>query len=120
MRIRRGQAAFRKTLLSRYGATCAFSGPCPAEALDAAHLYSYSKTGEHSVQGGLFIRLDLHRLFDLGLLVVQPVTHRLDVQASLLNYPEYAKVAGQLPSIRLSGGQLRWLLLHWKQHRAGV
>jgi hypothetical protein len=40
-----GQGAFRKELLSKYGANCAISGPAPEKAIHACHLYSYSDVG---------------------------------------------------------------------------
>lgn len=72
MRVRVGQAEFRLRLLARYGNVCAFSGPSPTAALEAAHLYSYAAEGRHHDDGGFLLRRDLHRLFDLGLLAVEP------------------------------------------------
>jgi predicted RNA-binding Zn-ribbon protein involved in translation (DUF1610 family) len=45
VRVRRGQRAFRQTLLGHYGDVCAFTGPAPRDALEAAHLYSYAAAG---------------------------------------------------------------------------
>jgi ribosomal protein S27AE len=70
--VRVGQPAFRAELVRKYGSICAFSGPAPAEALEAGHLYSYAEIGRHDIEGGLLLRRDLHRLFDQGLLAVTP------------------------------------------------
>lgn len=63
VRVRVGQAAFRTRLLKLYGPVCAMTGPGPLSALEAAHLYSYAREGEHYERGGLLLRRDLHRLF---------------------------------------------------------
>ena len=75
-RVRIGQAAFRKQLLDQFGEVCALTGPCPAEVLEAGHLYSYSKLGRHHKHGGLLLRRDVHALFDRGRLAVDPRHHR--------------------------------------------
>ena len=59
-RVRLGQRAFRKNLLSRFGPNCALTGSSPIQALDAAHLYSYAKVGKHHSDGGVLLRKDLH------------------------------------------------------------
>jgi putative restriction endonuclease len=40
--------------------------------LDAAHIRPYNQGGEHRIDNGLFLRSDLHRLFDLGYVTVTP------------------------------------------------
>lgn len=68
--MRIGQPAFRAELARKYGPIGAFSGPAPAEAREACHLYSYAEIGHHDIEGGLLLRRDLHRLFDQGPLTV--------------------------------------------------
>lgn len=81
-KVRIGQPAFRAHLVRQYGPVCAFSGVCHMEALDAAHLYSYAKTGKHYKEAGLLLRKDLHRLFDKGLITVRD-NLRLDLHPDL-------------------------------------
>jgi HNH endonuclease len=69
---RRGQAEFRRELLRAYRSRCAISG-CPVEdVLEAAHIKAYR--GEHTnhVTNGLLLRADLHVLFDLYLIAIEP------------------------------------------------
>lgn len=40
--------------------------------LQAAHIRPYSMEGPHAVPNGLFLRSDLHTLFDTGYLTVRP------------------------------------------------
>ncbi|MER0244180.1 HNH endonuclease [Streptomyces sp. HSW2009] len=117
VRVRKGQASFRKQLLDTYGENCAFTGPLPASVLEAAHLYSFAKSGDHN-GGGLLLRRDLHRLFDLGGIAVNPATSALDVVASLHNYPTYADLHQKpLTVTSLTSKQQKWLRRHWEMHR---
>jgi hypothetical protein len=115
--VRLGQAAFRKRLLDEHGQRCAFSGPTPAAALEAAHLYSYAESGEHHEYGGLLLRRDLHRLFDLGCIAVNPDTATLDVSDEVRGFPVYALLADQPLTIDLHPQQRVWLGAHWDIHR---
>jgi predicted RNA-binding Zn-ribbon protein involved in translation (DUF1610 family) len=119
VRVRIGQGSFRRDLLATAGAVCVFTGPTPAVALEAAHLYSYARVGEHREHGGLLMRRDLHRLFDLGFIAVDPRTLTIDVAPSLAMYPAYAALKGRSLSVTLRGQQVAWLQEHWEEHRAG-
>jgi putative restriction endonuclease len=41
-------------------------------ALEAAHIKPFAEVKAHDVRNGLLLRSDLHRLFDLGYVSVQP------------------------------------------------
>ncbi|MFD8071892.1 HNH endonuclease [Streptomyces sp. NPDC059718] len=117
VRVRKGQASFRKQLLDAYGEQCVFSGPTPAVVLEAAHLYSYAATGDHN-GGGFLLRRDLHRLFDHGLIAVNPKTLLLDVAEDLKAYPLYKALHGQrLLVAKVTPKQGKWLTAHWEMHR---
>jgi ribosomal protein L37AE/L43A len=117
VRVRKGQASFRKQLLDTYGEHCAFSGPMPAAVLEAAHLYSFAETGDHN-GGGFLLRRDLHRLFDLGLIAVHPQTLILDVGDEIAMYPLYKALHGQpLLISKVAPKQRKWLAAHWQMHR---
>lgn len=117
VRVRVGQAAFRRTLVERFGNVCAFTGPGPLQALQACHLYSYAKHGVHRDDGGLLLRSDLHTLFDLGLVGVDPSMLRLVVPSALHDYPEYRKLDGSPLRVPVDAGHAAWLRRHWEQHR---
>lgn len=119
VRVRVGQGSFRRDLLAAAGAVCAFTGPTPAVALEAAHLYSYARIGQHREHGGLLMRRDLHHLFDLGFIAVDPRTLTIDVAASLAKYPVYAVLQGRSLAVTLRGQQVAWLQEHWDEHRVG-
>jgi ribosomal protein L37AE/L43A len=116
-RARVGQAAFRSALIDRFGSTCAISGPQPRPALDAAHLYSYARHGVHDEHGGLLLRKDIHRLFDLGLICVHPDTLIVDVHEHLRAYSLYWAHHGQTIALECSKQARAWLQMHWTMHR---
>ncbi|MFJ4141686.1 HNH endonuclease [Pseudomonas sp. NPDC089734] len=69
---RQGQKSFRKRLLKAYEGQCAVTG-CSIEALlEAAHIVPYQGAETNVVSNGLLLRADIHTLFDLGLLWVNP------------------------------------------------
>jgi predicted restriction endonuclease len=114
--VRIGQPAFRAELVRKYGAVCAFSGPAPAEALEACHLYSYAEVGRHDIEGGLLLRRDLHRLFDQGLLAIT-ADGTIDVGDSLQPYDLYFTLHGQQLKVGTTVRQREWLALHWDEWR---
>ncbi|PAU49767.1 hypothetical protein CK936_06055 [Streptomyces albireticuli] len=117
VRARVGQPAFREDLLTTFGSVCAFTGPGPEQALEAAHLYSYAANGRHYKGGGLLLRRDLHRLFDLGLIAVNPETQTVDVSGDLACYPTYAQLQGRPLSVAITIDHRKWLGKHWNMHR---
>lgn len=70
---RRGQRKFRQDLIAAYGGRCAISGCSVLDVLEAAHIYPYRGPKTNVVQNGLLLRADLHTLFDLGLINVEPL-----------------------------------------------
>lgn len=69
---RQGQPQFRKALLEAYGGGCALTD-CDVEcALEAAHILPYAGPDTNHVSNGLLFRADIHTLFDLGLMTVNP------------------------------------------------
>lgn len=116
VRVRVGQRNFREHLFERFGNVCALSGPAPDSVLEAGHLYSYARVGEHDTEGGFLLRRDLHRLFDLGLVLVDPQTLTIDVGPSLSSYPLYAALHGQKVKVGLTSAQRAWLHRHWEEH----
>lgn len=117
VRARIGQASFRQKLLEFFGPVCAFTGSAPAEALEAAHLYSYAKIGEHMAHGGLLVRRDIHRLFDLGLITVDPSKQTINIATRLRSYPEYGVLHGTPLKVSLAPAANKWLAIHWREHR---
>lgn len=116
-KTRIGQGRFRAELLRRFGTACAITGPHPLQTLDAAHLYSYAEHEVHDGYGGLLLRKDIHRLFDLGLLCIHPETLIVDVHPDVRSFPNYRVHHGQSLDIDLSERTRAWLHAHWRMHR---
>jgi putative restriction endonuclease len=95
---RRGQAKFRRTLLDAYQGRCAITGCDAVEALEAAHIAPYRGDYSDHVQNGLLLRADLHSLFDLGLVSIDPKSLKV-VIATALSSTIYGEFAGALLSV---------------------
>jgi len=69
---RQGRTQFRRTILAAYEGKCAMSAYDAEPALEAAHIVPYRGTQTNHPANGLLLRADLHDLFDLGLIAVDP------------------------------------------------
>lgn len=114
-KTRIGQASFRKQLLKSYGEVCAVSGPAPKQALHACHLYSFAKVAKHHDHGGLLLRSDIHKLFDDGLINIDPKTERISVNQLLKGYGEYFRFDNKELHLtrNLTKEQKKWLKERW-------
>lgn len=83
--VRRGQKKFRDRLIAHYGARCQVSGCEFVELVEAAHIDPYSESGDNSVRNGLLLRSDIHTLFDLGFLAIDPVTFSIRLHPAILD-----------------------------------
>jgi hypothetical protein len=93
-KTRLGQQRFREAMLARYGESCAFTGPQPPGALEAAHLYLYSEHPHHDPRGGLLLRCD-------PACPVRPMAHHC--RPGQLDYPDRPGT----PAIPEPGGSCR-------------
>jgi predicted restriction endonuclease len=70
-------------LISAYGGRCAVTG-CDAEAaLEAAHIMPYLGPKTNHVSNGLLLRADVHTLFDLDLIGIDPESLTIALSESL-------------------------------------
>jgi putative restriction endonuclease len=69
---RRGQREFRERLLVAYDRRCAITNCDVADALEACHIVPYQGPATNDISNGLLLRADIHTLFDLGLIGVEP------------------------------------------------
>jgi predicted restriction endonuclease len=72
IKLRRGQRKFRNSLIRRYGPACAISGCTVIEIIEAAHIWPYRGDEDNHPQNGLLLRADLHTLYDLDLIGIDP------------------------------------------------
>lgn len=71
-RARLGQGSFRTLVIDAYRRRCAITGESTLPALEAAHIRSYASDGVHQVSNGILLRSDFHKLFDAGLVTIEP------------------------------------------------
>ena len=69
---RAGQAHFREQLLEAYDNRCAITECNITFALEAAHIFPYKGEHTNDVRNGLLLRADIHTLFDLGNISINP------------------------------------------------
>jgi hypothetical protein len=91
---RRGQPAFRKALLNAYGGRCAVTGCEVPDALEAAHIHPYLGNTSNSVNNGLLLRADIHTIFDLYLIAINPDSLIISL-APALRESSYADLQGR-------------------------
>jgi len=92
---RQGQAKFRKELLEAYGGRCAITGCSVEPILEAAHIYPYRGPETNHVTNGVLLRADLHSLFDLHWLTIDPKRMAVRVTSKLAG-TEYAELDGSV------------------------
>lgn len=80
---RRGQQTFRKALIDAYGGYCAITGCSVTPLLEAAHITPYLGPETNSITNGLLLRADIHTLWDLSLIAVEPETRTVWVSPEI-------------------------------------
>jgi hypothetical protein len=90
---RRGQAGFRTALLEAYDRCCAITRCTVLDVLEAAHVTPYLGPETNNVTNGILLRADLHTLFDLHMIAVDPENMRVSVHPKL-KQSEYGKYDG--------------------------
>jgi hypothetical protein len=90
---RRGQSDFRAELLRAYGDRCAITRCDAVEALEAAHIQPYRGPQSNVVPNGLPLRSDIHTLYDLDLIAIDPGTYEVSLSPRL-HKTQYASLAG--------------------------
>ncbi|MBE9005655.1 HNH endonuclease [Fortiea sp. LEGE XX443] len=80
---RQGQQKFRQSLLEVYFGRCAITNFDAEAALEAAHIIPYIETENNEPSNGLLLRADLHTLFDLNLITINPETMKVHIHPTL-------------------------------------
>lgn len=92
--LRRGQSTFRKKLLDAYESRCTITASDAPDALEAAHIIPYRNENLNHPANGLLLRADIHVLFDLGLISVNPTTFEI-VISKRLSKTVYSELEGR-------------------------
>lgn len=102
--IRRGQQSFREALCRRYKWQCVITGCDLLDVLEAAHIRPYRGPKDNKPANGLLLRSDIHTLFDLNLLGINPNSLKVELSSDVAKCEQYARFNGR--KIKLAGSQL--------------
>ncbi|QXE23458.1 hypothetical protein B6N60_02148 [Richelia sinica FACHB-800] len=91
---RQGQSKFRKTLIKTYNCQCAITGCNAEQVLEAAHIIPYLGSDTNHPTNGLLLRADIHTLFDLYLITINPDKMTVEISPNLKNTP-YSDLVGK-------------------------
>ena len=91
---RDGQGEFHAKISRTYHHKCCISGEEAPELLQAAHIQDYINKESNHVQNGLLLRIDLHKLFDNGLLYIDD--HYVVHISPLVKSEDYRKYDGKI------------------------
>jgi putative restriction endonuclease len=119
---RRGQADFRAALLRAYGNRCAITRCNAVEALEAAHIQPYRGPASNVVSNGIPLRSDIHTLYDLDLIAIDPDTYAVALSPRL-HGTQYAPLAGVKllePQHALQRPNLRVLQSRWDDFHSAL
>jgi len=105
IRARRGDKTLRDSLLKRSGDTCAISGPCPRDLLEVAYFVPFPSGNVNAPDNAMLLRSDLHTLWDLNLIGIEPATGAIKL-AKKLNKSVYAEYEGRNLHARLDGTKI--------------
>jgi predicted restriction endonuclease len=92
-----GQQLFRKRVLNAYLNSCAITGESEKSLLEAAHIQPYINNESNHIQNGILLRVDIHRLFDMGLLGIDK-SYKVRV-SSKLSSQDYRMLEGKSISL---------------------
>lgn len=111
-KLRPGQADFRRQSLERHDGKCVFTGTGVEEALEAAHVIPHTGAAEFErPENNLLLRRDIHALFDLFLLSIDPDSGTILMSAKLDGSP-YEDLRGKSVDHKLATSALEF---HYKQ-----
>lgn len=92
---RRGREKFRNALRERYGDRCMITGCEVLAVLEAAHISPYRGDHDNDRENGLLLRADIHTLFDLNLLGIEPEELRIALHPKIDSAKEYRAIRGK-------------------------
>jgi len=118
---RRGQPDFRKKLISAYNGRCAVTGCDALAALEAAHIIPYCGKESNHVSNGLLLRADIHTLFDLDLIGLDPKKLSISLNPVLKN-TSYNDLQGRMLALPKQAGaqpNTQAIAKRWKRFTLG-
>ena len=114
---RQGQPQFRRKLLDAYGGRCPMTDCDVEDAIEAAHISPYLGAKTNHVKNGLPLRADIHTLFDLHFLSINPDTFEIVISPEIAN-SHYQEIAGRklaVPKNKSASPDQTTLANHYKR-----
>lgn len=117
--IRKGQPKFRNELLRAYEEQCVISGCKIKEILEAAHITPYLGDETNIVANGLLLRADIHTLWDLQMIAINPedLTIWVSEEISDIEYRNLEKLQPLLPKLNADKPSKQALASQWKNRK---
>ncbi|WP_299108672.1 HNH endonuclease signature motif containing protein [uncultured Tenacibaculum sp.] len=84
IKARKGQSEFRKKMLRKFQNTCCITGCTIIDILEAAHIKPYRGEKDNHSDNGLLLRTDIHTLFDLNLIGINPDDLKIKLHPSIM------------------------------------
>jgi hypothetical protein len=100
--VRQGQPSFRAALIAAYRCRCAITGNDCEAVLEAAHIRPYAGPQSNVTSNGLLLRADIHTLFDLALIAVNPENLTVRIASRLRSSPYGPLHGSPLASVPLA------------------
>jgi hypothetical protein len=100
-----------------YGGRCAVTGCDAVAALEASHIVPYCGPQSHHVTNGLLLRADLHTLFDLDLMGIDPDTMTVAL-APAIKGTTYSEFQGRRLTLPAASGWCRAIVARPPQGQA--
>ncbi|MFP3592975.1 HNH endonuclease [Chryseobacterium sp. SIMBA_038] len=119
IKARRGQEEFRKKLLDLYQNKCAITDCKVIEILEAAHISPYRGVKDNHQSNGLLLRADIHTLFDLNLIAINPKSFEVELSSNLLTSEYFIFNNKKLTKETISLISVEALHQKWKQFKSG-
>jgi len=114
--LREGQAAFRQALMEAFGAKCMVTGESLASVLEAAHIRPYHGSSSNTLENGLILRVDIHRLYDSHQLSIDPQTLEIFIAEDLKD-SSYSNLSESSIKRRRSSISISALEDHWSEFK---
>lgn len=117
--LRRNQSAFRKGLLRNRAKRCAITGTGELSVLDAAHIIPYASrfADRDKLENGLLLRSDIHKLFDMHLISINPETRAVEVSKHIKS-PDYLSLCGKIIPDDLAPKSLGFHFENFRKHQS--
>lgn len=110
------QVEFTETVRLNCFNCCVISGVRTCQRTEAAHLVEHCNDGIDHYTNGLLMRVDLHRLFDAGLMAINPETLTVHFDAGVLaDDPDLAQFEGKLIADTQRPINPAYLLARWAE-----